>query len=30
MKNGKLMDDNDYTFAPGKAMIELNDKIITK
>ena len=30
MKNGKLMDDNDYTFAPGKAMIELNDKIISK
>ena len=20
MKNGKLMDDNDYTFSPGKAM----------
>ena len=30
MKNGKLMDDNDYTFAPGKAMIELNDKNISK
>ena len=30
MKNGKLMDDNDYTFAPGKAMIKLNDKNISK
>jgi len=30
MKNGKLMDDNDYTFAPGKAMVELNDKKISK
>ena len=30
MKNGKLMDDNDYTFAPEKAMIELNDKNISK
>ena len=30
MKNGKLMDDNDYTFAPEKAMIELNDKKISK
>ena len=30
MKNGKLMDDNDYTFAPGKAMIEINDKNISK
>ena len=30
MKNGKLLDDNDYTFAPGKAMIELNDKNISK
>ena len=24
--SGKLMDDNDYTFSPGKAMIKLNDK----
>ena len=24
--NGKLMDDNDYTFSPGKAMTKLNDK----
>ena len=24
--SGKLMDDNDYTFAPGKAMTKLNDK----
>ena len=23
---GKLMDDNDYTFSPGKAMSKLNDK----
>ena len=23
---GKLMDDNDYTFSPGKAMTKLNDK----
>ena len=30
MKNGKLMDDNDYTFVPGKAMVELNDKNISK
>ena len=30
LKNGKLMDDNDYTFAPGKAMIKLNDKNISK
>jgi len=30
MKNGKLMDDNDYTFAPEKAMIEINDKNISK
>ncbi len=30
MKNGKLMDDNNYTFSPGKAMIELNDKNISK
>ena len=30
MKNGKLMDDNDYTFAPEKAMVELNDKKIYK
>ena len=30
MKNGKLMDDNDYTFAPGQAMVELNDKKISK
>ena len=30
MKNGELIDDNDYTFAPGKAMIELNDKNISK
>ena len=26
MKNGKLMDDNDYTFSPRKAMTKLNDK----
>jgi hypothetical protein len=24
--SGKLMDDNDYTFSPGKAMTKLNDK----
>ena len=24
--SGTLMDDNDYTFSPGKAMIQLNDK----
>ena len=24
--SGKLMDDNDYTFSPGKAMTRLNDK----
>ncbi|WP_440692609.1 hypothetical protein [Candidatus Pelagibacter sp. HIMB1695] len=24
--SGKLMDDNDYTFSPGKAMSKLNDK----
>ena len=30
MKNGKLMDDNDYTFSPGKAMVGLNDKNISK
>ena len=30
MKNGKLMDDNDYTFSPGKAMVGLNDKKISK
>ncbi len=30
MKNGKLMDDNDYTFSPGKAMVDLNDKNISK
>ena len=24
--SGKLMDDNDYTFAPGRAMTKLNDK----
>lgn len=24
--SGKLMDDNDYTFSPGKAMTSLNDK----
>ena len=24
--NGKLMDDNDYTFSPAKAMTKLNDK----
>ena len=24
--SGTLMDDNDYTFSPGKAMIKLNDK----
>ena len=27
---GKLMDDNDYTFSAGKAMIKLNDKKISK
>jgi hypothetical protein len=26
--NGKLLDDNDYTFSPGKAMTKLNDKKI--
>ena len=26
--SGKLMDDNDYTFSPGKAMLKLNDKKI--
>ena len=30
MKYGKLMDDNDYTFAPGKAMVDLNDKNTSK
>ena len=30
MKNGKLMDDNDYTFSAGKAMTKLNDKKISK
>ena len=24
--SGKLMDDNDYTFSPGKSMTKLNDK----
>ena len=28
--SGKLMDDNDYTFSPGKAMSKLNDKKIPK
>ena len=28
--SGKLMDDNDYTFSPGKAMSKLNDKKISK
>ena len=28
--SGKLMDDNDYTFSPGKSMSKLNDKKIPK
>ena len=28
--SGKLMDNNDYTFSPGKAMSKLNDKKIPK
>ena len=28
--SGKLMDNNDYTFSPGKAMSKLNDKRIPK
>ena len=26
LSSGELMDDNDYTFSPGKAMTKLNDK----
>ena len=26
LRSGKLMDDNDYTFSPAKAMTNLNDK----
>ena len=26
LNSGELMDDNDYTFSPGKAMTKLNDK----
>ena len=30
MKNVKLMDYNDYTISPVKAMVGLNDKNISK
>ena len=30
LSSGELMDDNDYTFSPGKAMTKLNDKKLLK